>query len=510
MAQTKTGTTASTNTRTAQEMQEWFEKNKNNIDNYFSAKDGLRLLRDVTKTSNITVSTFNKEEVVSYLQNIGSNEINMRRLSRSLYWRSMIYYILVNFFAAMFELDCRSVIPNKNMYSPIKESNKSRLLKNYYDTVNWLDAMHLTRHMYNPLIVAFREDVSYNLYWLDETGMTIIPFDGEYARIDGKYHTGNYSFSIDMSWFRARQELLEFWGEPFISLYKEYDRTRIKWQHVPEEHSLCLKYNSADYNLIAPPLMGLFLSLISLEDLGDLTAIKDEQDIYKLLIYKLKGLSGAKDSDKFEVSPQSGAVYFKQFINDALPSTVSAAMMPGSEDVQVISFDDDTTTDTNKMSKALTTLLSFSGGGELLDSGSINSAAAFELAKILNTNFAVAPLLPQIEGWVEMALDQKLTQPCKVKFHKVSSYTKKDFVDKQLEAAQNGLPTVLTLASAMNGYSERDTMALNEIQNLLNIPDIFKPLQTSYVQSGKSNDEGGRPKTDDTELSPSGDRTRNQ
>jgi len=507
MAQTKTGTTASTNSRTAKEMQEWYEANKNNIQNYVSAQDGLRILNNVMKASHVSIQTFNKDEVVNYLQNIGSNEINLRRLSRSLYWRSMIYYRIINFYAGMFELDIRSVIPGKDYYNPAKNStNTEKLVKNYYETVNLLDIMHLSRHMYNPLVTAFREDASYNLYWLDDTGMTIIPFDGDYAKIDGKYSTGNFSFSIDMSWFRSRNEYLDYWGEPFITMYREYERTRIKWQHVPEEHSLCLKYNSADYNLIIPPFAGLFLSLISLEDLGDLAAIKDEQEIYKLLIYKLKGLSGSKDSDKFEVSPQNGAVYFNRFISEALPSTVSAAMLPGSEDVQVVGFDDDTANNTTKLAKTLSTLLSISGGGELLDSASIDSAAAFELVKILNTNFALKPLLPQIEGWVEMVLSLKLNKPCKVKFHYVSSYTKKEFADKQLEAAQNGMPTVLPFMAAINGYSERDTLALNKLQGMLNLPDILQPLQTSYTMSNN----GGRPQTPDDELSPSGDRTRNQ
>ena len=80
MPQAKTGTTSTTNTRSSKEMAEWYAKNKNNIDNYAEVSDAIKLLRDVTKTSNVSISSFDKDAVVTYLQNIGSNESNLRKL----------------------------------------------------------------------------------------------------------------------------------------------------------------------------------------------------------------------------------------------------------------------------------------------------------------------------------------------------------------------------------------------------------------------------------------------
>ena len=511
MPQEKIGTASTTNARSAAEMQEWYEKNKATIENYAEATDAIKLLRNVTKNSNVSVPTFDKEAVITYLQTLGSSEANLRNLSIYLYYRSMIYYRLVNFYASMYELDCRTVIPSKKLYDPTKTGDQSKkMLKSYYETVNLLDTMNLSRHMHDPLKIAFRDDVSFNLYWLDETGMVVIPIPADYGRIDGITPYGNFTFSLDMSYFRSRIDFLEYWGEPVESMYKEYERTRVKWQHVPEEHSLCLKYNSQDYNLVVPPFVGLFLSLISLEDLGDLTAIQNEQDIYKLLIYKLKGRTGAKNSDEFEVDPKSGAKYFNKFVDEALPSYTSAAMMPGSEDLQVVSFSDDATTDTNKMAKALTNILDFSGGGELLIGTKITSAQALKLAMILNSNFAMHSLLPQIEGWVEMVLNLNQKNPAKVKFARVSSFTKEDYKNSLLEAAQYGMPTTLSYMGAL-GFSERDTLALNAVQMGMEIPEIFKPLQSSYTQSGASGEVGqGAPEKDEGDLSPSGDRSRNE
>lgn len=61
--------------------------------------------------------------------------------------------------------------------------------------------------------------------------------------------------------------------------------------------------------------------------------------------------------------------------------------------------------------------------------------------------------------------------------------------------------------------SEKDTMAMLQLQEALDIPGKLKPLSTSYTQSssGTSGEVGqGRPEKDTGEISESGDRMRNQ
>ena len=76
-------TVPQTTKRTAAEMKEWYEKNKEVTQNAF------KQVRDVTKTTRqTTLSSYSKDNVVSYLQNISSNENNLRNLSRYLFYRS--------------------------------------------------------------------------------------------------------------------------------------------------------------------------------------------------------------------------------------------------------------------------------------------------------------------------------------------------------------------------------------------------------------------------------------
>ena len=54
---------APTEQSTAAEIKSWYQKNKKNIENYASAMEGLRTLKDVTKTSTKTVTAFNKDSL---------------------------------------------------------------------------------------------------------------------------------------------------------------------------------------------------------------------------------------------------------------------------------------------------------------------------------------------------------------------------------------------------------------------------------------------------------------
>lgn len=114
-------------------------KEKKVIENYAKAENAIRKLRDVNKsTTGRTINSFNKDSLRSYLQNISSNEKNLRNLSRYLYYRSQVYFRLIYYNSNMFCLDARSVIPE---YNVSEENDKEAMLKSYGDTLNALDKM---------------------------------------------------------------------------------------------------------------------------------------------------------------------------------------------------------------------------------------------------------------------------------------------------------------------------------------------------------------------------------
>ena len=173
---------------------------------FAETQNAFKQVRDVTKTTRqISISSYSKENVIKYLQNIDSYEDELRGLSRYLFYRCQPYFRLIMYNATMFDLNARYVVPS---YDPTGDNDKESILKNYYDTLVWLDRMSLQGNFLQVLINNFIEDVFYGCCWLDETGMFILKIPPEYCRISGKYFTGDYSFSVDMSKYKKFEDVL--------------------------------------------------------------------------------------------------------------------------------------------------------------------------------------------------------------------------------------------------------------------------------------------------------------
>lgn len=478
------------NKRSTTEIREWYEKNKDKISNFESAENALKQLRNVTKTSTRNITSFKKDTIRSYLQSPATNERNLRNLSRYLFYRSHIYFRLVKFYANMFCLDVCSVIPNFDL---TKGGDQKKVLKSFNDTQDVLDKMGLQREMLKANVIALREDAAYYCVFYDEdNGMFLMNLDPDYCKIDGQYFTGDFSFAMDMSYWRSREEIVEYLGDPIQSMYRAFQSSGEKWQHFEDQYAFCIKFRNEDYDLIIPPFAAMFEDLISLLDLQEIQAISDEQQIYKLLYIPMDTIG--ENIDDWKIDPDTIIKYYNRMINDeGFPDYASATIIPGKE-LKVISFEDDATTDSNKLQKAMSNLLDISGGGELLLGSNIQGTTAFKAAQISNTEFAISSLLPQIESFVNRFLSYYVSNPCKVKFAPISVYTKEDYKKELLDSAQYGLPTKL-LVNACNGFSAKDTMSLNFLEEqCLGVTELFVPLQSSHTQSGS--DTGGRPKND--------------
>ena len=490
---------------TANEMREWYEKNKSKL-NFDKANEALKNLRDISKTSSYrTVNSFDKNSLRSYLQNISSNEKNLRNLSRYLYYRSQVYYRLIAYNANMFCLDARSVIPN---FSLVEENDKEAMKKSYNDTLTALDKMNLQYEFLKAYMTCFREDVFYGVYYFDpqseeSTSFFVLPLDPDYCRIQGVYPTGDFAFAMDMSYFRSHAELLEYWGEPFESLYREYQNDGIKLKTIPPEYGICLKARAEDWETVVPVYAGLLNSIISLIDQEDLAAIADEQSIYKLIWMELETINGSSDVNDWKVDPDLALPYWNRMVNEALPDYISAAIIPGK--LNQISFPDSQDTEVNRVENATKTVLNTSGGSQILNSSTISGTTAFNAAVKSDTEFAISMLLPQTQSIVNRILSLYVDNPSKVKFFEISVYTKEEFKATILKDNEYGLAPKL-LVNALNGFSEKETLALNFLENeVLNLS--FTPVQSAHTTSNK---EGGGQTKSDIEITDDGEASRDK
>ena len=485
--------------RTAIEMKEWYEKNAKNT------QEAFKQIRDVTKTARqTTLNSYSKDNVISYLQNISSNENSLRNLSRYLFYRSQVYFRLIMYNATMFDLNARTVIPT---YDPTKNNNPKKTLKTYYETLQWLERMNLQHQLLPSLVNNFIEDVFFGCCWIDETGMFMLQLPPEYCKINGKYFTGDFSYSVDMSYYKKYEYLVEYLGEPLSTMYNAYGGDNAnRWQQMPDEYAFCTKYRLESWETICPPYSGLFVDLINLLNLGDVQAVADEQQIYKLITAEIPRLDGTDIPDDWAVDLDTALSYYKR-LEDSLPDYVGSVITPIPLDV--LSFSEDQTTDTTKIQKATKEVLNTSGGAQILNSSTISGAEAFRSATKADTELAISSLLGQIQGWTNRMLSYLVSDPAKVKFFEVSAYTKDAFKESLQKDLNYGFVSALAINS-LNGFSELDTLALNYLEkDVLNLNTKFIPLQTASTRSSEDG-ENGAPEKSDTQISDEGSETKDK
>lgn len=208
----------------------------------------------------------------------------------------------------------------------------------------------------------------------------------------------------------------------------------------------------------------------------------------------------------FKVDPEQVTIpYWNRMVDEALPDYTSAAIIPGK--LNTISFDNDQTTDVNKIEKSTQALFNSSGGSQILNSSTASGTTAVNAMNRSDAEYAFSMLLPQIEMIVNRILYLHLDNACRVKFFPVSPNEKQSFKDSILKDNTYGLAPKL-LVNSINGFSEKETMALNFLES--EVLDLhFTPVQSTHTTNG-SELEDSKPTLSDGEISDEGEASRDK
>ena len=495
---------------TAQEVKQWFLEQNNNdtYTEYFKLnKQKAVQLVNVEKTQSRTFSTFNKDSLRTYMKNPFQYQAKLRELSRFLYRRSQPYRRLIFYMASSFQPCARRVTP---IISLVEENNKEEIIKNYYDTLLALDNLNLENEILKMLIIAWREDLACAFVFSDDTGTFFLPQDNDYCQISSINYDGTYNFAFDFSYFNSKQDELQFLGKPFTTMYEAYKKdTKLRWQEIPLDMQFCMKINTDDNLFPIPPYIALFNSIIDLCDLENIQAIKDEISIYKMLIARLETLKNSNIADDWSVDLDTALEYYKRFA-EQLPDWCGSALSPFP--IESVDLHNDETSDVNKITKATENLYNTSGGAQILNSSTISGTTAFTASIKADSEYAIAPVLPQIQNWVNRMLLYKVgDNHAKVTYMRVTPYTKDEYRKQLLENGTYGLPNRLAI-NCLDGVSELETLSMKFLeQDCLNLHTELIPMQSSHTQSSSDvTATGGRPKSEDGDLTDDGEASRDK
>lgn len=391
-----------------------------------------------------------------------------------------------------------------------KDQTGEDLVDKWYETLTRWQRLDFKSELTKLLLVAWREDTVYGYVYddSDQEGGTCFYqiLDGDYCRISS-IEQGVFRYAFDFSYFRSHSTYLEYWDSEFKSKYEAYEKdATLRWQELDPERQICFKVNADDPTMDYPPFASLFESIISNIDLQALKTAKDELSAYKLLVARLKPLTGTNNPDDFEVDPITALKYYQKFAAE-LPECVNACISP--LPIEPIEFKDlNTTDDTDMISSSLSNLFK-RVGGVILDNDKTGSTI-YEAQIIADMELAHGTLVPQINRYLNLYFNYVLGDDHSlIKYIEgVCPYTRKNKRKELLESAQNGL-TRMKIA-ILDGDTPLETISSLKLERALGLEELMVPLSTSYTQSSSETDpiNGGAPVKDETDLTDEGSSTR--
>ena len=447
---------------------------------------------------------YKKDELLKLMVEPELHEKELRNISRYLFNVSPQYKRTILYFANMTPLDY-IIRPFKFDKEKYLKDNGKNFKYCYKKACDFLEILNLKHEMVKAKIIAWREDVYYGYIYKNKDSVYIRTLNPDYCAITS-ICDGCYMYAFDFSYFdKFGNELqleLNNYGEEFIQKYKLYleNRNEYRWQELEHNNEFCLKVNEDNIKPVIP-FLGCLPALYDIEDYKEIKKSSAEIENYKGL-----GLKVPIDSEGQPLMSQNQMDDFYNMIANILPKNVGLYMTP--TDLQEINFEKNNST--NTVSESIKDYFNDVGVSSLLFGGDSQSSTSLKISLIADESLAFA-LNRQIERNVNRLL-KNITGNTKfqISILDVSYYHQKDMHDLYIKDAQYGAPTKTSILASL-GFDQSILDGMCFLENdILDLINKFKPLQSSYTSSSTNDEDNGRPNSDDTgnDLSDSGEETK--
>lgn len=463
----------------------------------FSSLNRL-ILRDLNGTGQSpTFYLYSKDQITEFLKNPYTNEKNIRNAVVYIYGASSHFRRLIQYFSSLSDL-AYVVSPYKIDTATAKPQSVKR---NYSKVLNLLSSMDIKNQFAKVLTVCLREDVFYGTMWVTADSIIIQQLPSDYCTI-AIVEDNVLNVSFDFSYFDSNAKYLENYPEEFRIKYAAYqkDRTGMKWQELASPTSFAVKCNNDILNYAIPPFAGLLREVYDIEDYKQLKLTKTELENYAMLVMKL----GINADGEWEMDLDKAKEFWCN-LDGVLPEEIGSVLSPMA--IDKISFERSNTADTNTVADAEEHLFSAAGVSSLLFNNPKASANALSLS-IKADQAMTYGIVKSIEGVLNRFVHaQSYGKNFKITFLDCSPFNRKEVGDAYLKACQLGIPMV-SYYCASQGLAQDEMDSMNFLEDdVLGVKGRFIPLQSSSTQSADSG-EAGRQKKDGTELTESGEQTR--
>lgn len=466
------------------------------------------ITRDLNNnTSKPTFSVYSKDDISTYLSNPYTYEKQLRSAITYIYGASSHFRRLIQYFTSLSDL---SYVVSPYKIDP-KTANIKSVNRNYRKVLNAMSAMSVKTQFSKILTVCLREDTFYGTMWVTNDSITIQQLPSDYCAISTI--EGNVlNVTFDFSYFDSHGAMLDFYPPEFKTKYAMYQNQRtMRWIELDSPTSFAVKTNNDILAYSIPPFVGILRELYDLEDYKALKLTKTALENYAMLAMTIP----MDDDGNWGIDLEKAKEFWRN-LDAVLPDEVGSVLTP--MPINKISFERSNAGDTDTITDAEQNIFTAAGVSSLLFNNEKASANALTLSIKADQSLTYG-IVKSIEDVVNRFIQsQGYGKNFKVTFLDCSPFNRKELGDAYIKAASYGLPTISMYAASQGlGQAELDNMSFLEGQ-VLGLPDMFIPLQSSTqmsqsktsTNSDAPTDEGGRPVKDGTELTDSGEQTSEQ
>jgi hypothetical protein len=454
-------------------------------------------MNSLLKLQDTRPEKFSRENIIDWMKNPAASENELRELNQYFFNTSEFYKRIIFYFASMLTFDYVLVpynVQSDDFTSPAFKRSQRKVF-DFFDQFNVKDEFS----KYMRIIMG--EDVFFGYIRTDGKKFTVQKLPTQYCKLVNRNENG-YIFAFDMNYFLIPSVNIDDYPPEFKVYYEELKQgktnTGTYYVILDPDKSVCFKFDENNATII-PPLLGLFLDVLEISEYKDLIKSRAVLDSYMLLHQKIP-MRTDKDAkaDSFLITLDNAAKFHANTKANT-PEGVEVVTTP--MDLSAIKIDRSQNKD-SIVGVAEQNFYKSAGVSQMLFSDSQNQVG---IKYSVQTDEAfVIHMYRQFEKWINRQLD-KISGKYKfrLRFPDITYYNQDDKRNAFKEAAQYGFPK--TLYASTIGLSPSDLLDLTAYENSMNLDEKLKPLQSSHTQSGN---EGGRPQIKETDLSPSGAKTR--
>jgi hypothetical protein len=478
------------------------------------------LQQNVSKTQTRSFVTYTKDKIRTYLQNPLTNLDNIRDVSQFVYRVSNIYKKIIWYYADLPLYSYNLIYNQKDWSAP---GALSDFIKTYQKTATRLQQWNMPQEMSRVVASALRDGIYTGFIYDDKKSIFIQSLDPKYVKIKDVTAKGTYVVSFDAAYFNQgnNKELIygaqdtsdnyietdSVWDEVFKQGYEAYLKDmNQRWFELPMEKTICIIAGD-DPNLPLPAFLACLPDILDLIDYSQLIRDKTELENYVLLLSKIPLIPSTKEVDDYAISSEM-ITTIQKGIDDIVPDLVGTVFSPC--DLEPIRFDRNDQTETDIMAKATKSLYDFLGVSQVVFNNTGTTASAIAASE-KGDELVSFELLQRLQSNMERYIYLNISKDYTFRFHHITCFNEKDYLDNLKNQASLGLPVKFDYATA-DGTTPYEVMNKTYMENVFDFQNLWKPLVSSYNTSSSATTDttstGGAPQKDSGALTDSGEQTR--